>query len=103
VRKAIGSRSDPVILLKVRQRLIAALETLALQVKEDVRAKLTKILHQIENDLKMLRASEAKVLAKNGHFLEQLGKVVESVLVDMDRVKAATDLVKVNAKQDGYI
>jgi hypothetical protein len=69
----------------------------------DLQSGITAVLDKIGQDLEMLRGSEARVLAKNGDFLERLGEVVQTVLRDMDTITEATDVMKLQAKQDGYI
>ncbi len=50
----------------------------------------------------MLRGTEAQVLAKNGDFLERLGKVVTRVLEEMERIEGIAAQVKREAEKNGY-
>jgi hypothetical protein len=60
------------------------------------------ILQQIGNDIEMLRGSEARILAKNGDFLERLGAVVTNVLSEMDIIGEIATRVRSKAEEADY-
>lgn len=62
-----------------------------------------EVFVQIRADLEMLRGSEAKILAKNGDFLDTLAVVVESAMEGVGMIKNVTELVKEDARRDGYL
>lgn len=61
-----------------------------------------EILAQVGTNLELLQGTEAQVLAKNGDFLERLGKVVTEVLKEMEEIGDNAAQAKKEAKDDGY-
>lgn len=61
-----------------------------------------EIRAQVGTNLNLLQGTEAQVLAKNGDFLERLGKVVTKVLKEMEEIGDTAAQAKKEAKDDGY-
>jgi hypothetical protein len=49
-----------------------------------------------------LRGTEAQILAKNGDFLERLGKLVIGILREMESIGDIAAQVRREAEKDGY-
>jgi hypothetical protein len=60
------------------------------------------ILKQIGNNIEMLRGSEAKILAKNGDFLEKLGVVIGAVAGEMEIIGEVASRVKSEVEKHDY-
>lgn len=102
LEQAIGSSRRPVLFKAIRNRLQKALALLNSQVTRELQVEMRQILKQIGTDIEMLRGTEAQVLAKNGDFLERLGKVVTEVEAQMIMIVEMTAAVKAEAEKNGY-
>jgi len=102
LHQGVGSPSNPILFRNLRARLSIAFVRLFSATVEDLQMGMKSILEQVGYDLEMLRGSEAKVLAKNGKFLETLERIVEEIFVEIGNVKEVTEVVRERAKRDGY-
>ncbi len=99
LEKAVGSERNPVLFIAMRDRLDRALMDLVAKMNDKIRKEFSAILDQIGNDLELLRGSEAKILARNGDFLEKLSRVVTSVMADMKKIEEIAVLAKREADE----
>ena len=87
----------------IHRLLSAALTALIQSTGKDITAAANEVFTQIGQDLEMLKGSEAKVLAKNGNYLQRLEAVVDDVLKDLERVGQLLAPVRKQAIKDGYV
>jgi len=73
------------------------------QVARELQVEMNEILKQIGRDIEMLRGTEAQVLAKNGHFLDRLSKVMIEMEDQMMMIAEMTVTVKAEAEKNGYL
>lgn len=102
LRQAIGSTRNPVLFTAIRSRLQKALFELAMEMVDTLDNEVRNILDQIGNNIEVLRGSEAKILAKNGDFLEKLGVVIAAVMGEMETIGGIAAQVKSEAEVHGY-
>ena len=102
MRQAIGSDHNPILFSNIRYRLQNDLFELAADTADILDGKLNDILTQIGKNIEMLRGTEAKVLAKNGDFLERLGRVATGVLREMENISKIAAQVMREAEEHGY-
>jgi len=99
--QAIGTTRNPALFSTVATMLATALRRLRTGLKMKIQGELERILHRISRDLEMLRGSEAKILAKNGDFLERLEVVVTEVLEELEMIRNVTAVVREDAQRHG--
>jgi hypothetical protein len=92
-----------VLFTAIRERLMKALEGLSSQINNELRDEVEQILTQVGSDIEMLRGTESQMLAKNGDFLDRLGKVMAEIEAQMKSITEVTAVVKADAKEDGYL
>ncbi|CZR67592.1 uncharacterized protein PAC_17491 [Phialocephala subalpina] len=102
LRQAIGSDRNPILFSAIRSRLQNDLFELAADTADILDSEIKNILTLIEHNIEMLRGTEAKVLAKNGNFLERLGRVAAGVLREMENIMDIAAQVMREAKEHGY-
>jgi hypothetical protein len=102
LRQAIGSTRNPILFTAIRSRLRDALFELAMEIVETLDDDVSDILKQIGSNIEMLRGSEAKILAKNGDFLERLGVVIAAVVDEMEIIGEIAARVKSEAGEPDY-
>lgn len=103
LKAALGSPRDPILFDQMRSFLCEDLLELFADINSTMRTETLAILNQIGTDLEMLRGTEARLLAKNGDFLDRLGAVMGVVLKDMVYIEASVKPVKEKAEEAGYI
>lgn len=103
LQEAIGSPRKTVLFTAIRKRLMKALMALNRQLQNELRDEVEQILNQIGSDIEMLRGTEAQILAKNGDFLDRLGKVMAEMEAEMRNITEITAVVKADAEEDGYL
>ena len=102
LRHAIGSTRNPILFTAIRSRLRNALFELAMEITNTLNQNVSDILKQIGNNIEMLRGSEAKILAKNGDFLEKLGVVIGAVTGEMEIIGEIALRVKNEVEKHDY-
>ncbi|KAH6696399.1 hypothetical protein BKA61DRAFT_683102 [Leptodontidium sp. MPI-SDFR-AT-0119] len=102
LREAIGSDYNPILFSAIRSRLQNDLFELAADTADIRDGEIKDILTLIENNIEMLRGTEATVLAKNGNFLERLGRVTAEVLIEMENIMEIAAQVMREATEHGY-
>ena len=102
LRQAIGSTGNPTLFTAIRSRLRNALSNFAKELVDTLDHDVIDILKQIGSNIEMLRGSEAKILAKNGDFLDKLGIVIAAVMREMEIIGEIAARVKGEAEKHGY-
>jgi hypothetical protein len=102
LRQAIGSYHNPVLFSAIRSRLQNDLFEHAANTAGMFDVEVNDILTQIGKNIEMLRGTEAKVLAKNGDFLERLGWVATGALSEMENISEIVARVMRDAQERGY-
>lgn len=102
LRQAIGSDRNPILFSAIQSRLQNGLFELAADIADILDGEINDILTQIGKNIEMLRGTEAKVLAKNGDFLERLGRVATGVLREMENIREIAAQVMREAEEHGY-
>ncbi|KAL2063118.1 hypothetical protein VTL71DRAFT_6190 [Oculimacula yallundae] len=94
IREAIGSIRSPVLFEAIRSQIRRELREVIKENLIELRRDIDEILAEIGDDIEMLRGSEARVLARNGDFLERLEIVLRSVTVEMDNIQLMADRIQ---------
>lgn len=97
--QAIGTTRNPVLFTAIRSRLQKALSETNTYVTTTLDHDVSAILEQIRSNIELLRGSEARVLAKNGDFLDRLSLVVADLMKEMDLIGGIAARVKLVAEE----
>jgi hypothetical protein len=100
LREAIGSTRNPTLFRAIRSRLENDLLLLATNITNILDGEISEILAQIGSNIEMLRGTEARILTKNGDFLERLDGVVAGVLKEMESIGEIAEQVKREAEKN---
>lgn len=103
LQEAIGSTRRPILFTAIHNRLTKALEALSRQIHNDLREEMEQVLKQIGSDIEMLRGTEAQMLARNGDFLDKLGRIMTEMEVQMTIIAEMTATVKDEAEKNDYL
>lgn len=103
LRRAVGSTRNPVLFTGIRARLRKALLGATKKNTETLKSNVLPILDQISSDIELLRGSEARILARNGDFLEKLSEVLRIVTGEMERIMEVAAAVKSDAETENTV